>query len=43
VVRGGVRPGVPRAEQPGQRLPAGDVGTVEVGQQRVEAERLTVD
>ena len=36
VVGGGVRPGVARPQQPGQCLPAGDVGTVQEAQQRME-------
>jgi hypothetical protein len=38
VVRGSVRPGFARPQDPGQRFPTGDVGAVEVGQQRVEPE-----
>ena len=40
VVGGGVGAGVAGAQQPGQRLPAGDVGTVQETQQRVEPEGL---
>lgn len=39
MVRGGVRARVALAEQPGQRLPARDVGTVQEAQQRMEPER----
>lgn len=40
VVGGGVGPGLAGTQQAGQCLPTGDIGTVEVGQQRMEPEGL---
>ncbi len=40
VIGGGVGTGATGAQQPGQRLPTGDLGAIEKRQQRVQAERL---
>jgi hypothetical protein len=37
VVGGGVAACLAGTQQPGERLPAGDIGPVQVGQQRMEA------
>jgi len=39
VIGGGVRPGVTRAQDPGERL----VGVIQIGQQRVIPETVSVD